>query len=351
VNNVFSVAFVNLCQVGAMARIKAEKGGADESTEAASPGPLSFLLCTPLFHVTGNNCVAQIASLSGGKLVHMYRWDAGEALKIIEREKITNISGVPVMSRELIAHPDFPRTDTSTLKFLGGGGAPLQPDLVDRIEKAVETAQPQTGYGMTETCGIIAAVGGEFFLDKPESTGPAMPVFDTKCIDSDGKDVPQGEVGELCVKSSQVIRGYLNRPEATAEAIQDGWLRTGDIARIDQDGFIFIVDRAKDMLIRGGENVYCAEVEAAIFDHDAVAECAVFGVEDDRLGEEVGAAVFLARGRTVSAEELRAHCADRLARYKVPRYIWMRSEALPRNASGKFLKRQLREELDVADAD
>jgi long-chain acyl-CoA synthetase len=147
-----------------------------------------------------------------------------------------------------------------------------------------------------------------------------------------------------------VIRGYLNRPEATAESITDGWLHTGDIARIDGDGFIYIVDRAKDMLLRGGENVYCAEVESAIFEHDAVAECAVFGVPDDRLGEEVGAAVVVRQGAEVSGDELREHCAARIARYKIPRFIWLSAEPLPRNASGKFLKRQLRDELDVADA-
>ena len=255
------------------------------------------------------------------------------------------------MSRELIAHPDFAKTDTSTLKSLGGGGAQLQPDLVESIDDKVATARPQTGYGMTETSGIITANSSDFFVDKPASAGPAMPVFETKCIDPDGKTVAPGEVGELCVKGAQVIRGYINRPEATAEAIdEDGWLRTGDVARIDEDGFVFIVDRAKDMVLRGGENVYCAEVESAIFEHDGVAECAVFGVDDDRLGEEVGAAVVLGSGAQVSADELRTHCASQLAKYKIPRYIWILDEALPRNASGKFLKRQLREELDIADA-
>jgi len=157
-------------------------------------------------------------------------------------------------------------------------------------------------------------------------------------------------VGELCVRGAQVIRGYLNKPEATAEAIRDGWFRTGDIARIDEDGFIYIVDRVKDMVLRGGENVYCAEVETAIFDHDAVAECAVFGVPDDRLGEEVGVAVVLGEGATLDADMLRKHCAERIAQYKVPRYVWFMGDALPRNASGKFLKKQLREDLDPADA-
>jgi long-chain acyl-CoA synthetase len=289
-------------------------------------------------------------TLAGGKLVHMYKWDAGEALKLIERERITNFSGVPVMARELIAHPDFAKTDTSSLKALGGGGAQLQPDLVAKIDRTVATARPSTGYGMTETCGVITANSADFFVDKPASVGPALPVYETRCIDADGKTLPIGAVGELCVRGAQVIRGYLNREAETAETIQDGWLRTGDIARIDEDGFIFIVDRAKDMVLRGGENVYCAEVESVLFDHPSVAECAVFGVPDDRLGEEVAAVVVLAPGATEDVDGLRAHCAARLAKYKIPRYIWVSRELLPRNASGKFLKRQLREDLDLADA-
>jgi acyl-CoA synthetase (AMP-forming)/AMP-acid ligase II len=169
-------------------------------------------------------------------------------------------------------------------------------------------------------------------------------------VDADGKEVARGEVGELWVRGAQVIAGYLNRADATAETITDGWLHTGDIARIDEDGFIFIVDRAKDMVLRGGENVYCAEVETAIFEHDAVAECAVFGVPDDRLGEEVAAAIVVKPGASVTAEALREHCAARLAKYKIPRYMWLLDEPLPRNANGKFLKRQLREELDLAEA-
>ena len=244
--------------------------------------------------------------MAGGKLVHMYKWDAGEALKLVESEQITTISGVPVMSRELIAHPDFEGTDTSSLKSLGGGGAQLQPDLVEKIEATVETARHGTGYGMTETCGIITAISADFFLDKPESAGPAMPCFEAQCFDDDGEAVPDGEIGELWVKGAQVIKGYLNRPEATSQAITEGWLHTGDIARIDEDGFIFIVDRKKDMVLRGGENVYCAEVESAIFKHDAVGEVSVFGVPDDRLGEEVAAAVYLKDGHSIDADLLRA---------------------------------------------
>jgi long-chain acyl-CoA synthetase len=308
------------------------------------------LVTTPLFHVTANNCVAQGATATGGKLVLMYKWDAGKALEHIEQEGVTSMSGVPTMARELINHPEFAERDTSTLLALGGGGAQLQPDLVERIEEAVASARPSTGYGMTETCGIITSISGDYFLDKPDSCGPVMPTFELKIIDDDGNEVPEGRVGELTVRGAPVIRGYLNRPDDTAETIVDGFLRTGDLARVDAEGFVFIVDRKKDMVLRGGENVYCAEVESAIFSHDDVAECVVFGVPDDRLGEEVGACVVPKDDATLTAEAIRAHCAEQISKHKIPRYIWIRDEALPRNANGKFLKRELREALAVSDA-
>jgi long-chain acyl-CoA synthetase len=307
------------------------------------PVPVA-LITTPLFHVTANNCGAYLVTAAGGKIVLMYRWDAGEALRLVETEKVTAMSGVPIMARELINHPDFEKTDTSSLSTLGGGGAQLPPDLVHKIDSTVATARPNTGYGMTETCGIITSVSADFFVDKPDSAGPAMPNFEAKCVNELGETVPQGEVGELWVRGSSVIKGYINRPEATAESITDGWLHTGDIARIDEHGFIFIVDRKKDMVLRGGENVYCAEVEAAIYRHPSVAECSVFGVPDDRLGEEVGVAVVLKPGEDLAAVTLREHCAGIMAKHKVPRYVWFLT-ALPRNASGKFVKRDLKEQL------
>ncbi|MFN3216632.1 MAG: class I adenylate-forming enzyme family protein [Acidimicrobiales bacterium] len=348
VNNVMSMAFSSTVQGAALAAARP-----DAATGSFSGGSApAALLTTPLFHVTANNCVAQTITLVGGKLVHMYRWDAGEALRLIEAEQVTTMSGVPVMSRELITHPDFATRDTSSLQSLGGGGAQLQPDLVRKIDETVATARPTTGYGMTETCGIITAVGSDFFVDRADSAGPPMPCYEAKIVDAEGEALLVGGVGELWVKGAQVIKGYLNKPEATAETITDGWLHTGDIARMDDDGFIYIVDRAKDMVLRGGENVYCAEVEAAIFEHDAVAECTVFGVPDDRLGEEVAAAVVLAGSRhLLSADDLRAFLAERIAKYKIPRYIWFLDDGLPRNASGKFVKRELRDLLDVADAE
>jgi long-chain acyl-CoA synthetase len=333
----------------------AQAGGlaTQRATGVAPPDPPPVpvaLLTTPLFHVTANNCGAYLVTAAGGKLVLMYRWDAGEALKLIEREKVTAMSGVPVMSRELLSHPDFDKHDLSSLATLGGGGAQLQPDLVAKIDSQVKSARPNTGYGMTETCGIITSVAADFFVDKPESVGPAMPTFEAKCVDDNGHTVPPGEVGELWVRGTPVIKGYLNREEATASSITDGWLHTGDIARVDDDGFIFIVDRKKDMVLRGGENVYCAEVESCIHRHPAVAECCAFGVADARLGEEVGVAVVLRPGEHLTAEALRKHCAGIMASYKIPRYVWFMTESLPRNANGKFLKRELRDSLKVEEA-
>ena len=251
------------------------------------------------------------------------------------------------MSRELLSHPDWSTRDTSSLLGMAGGGAPVQPDLVGKIEKSLEKGSPGTGYGLTETHGIVTANSAGFYLAKPASCGPVVPTLDAKLVDEMGDDLPSGadSVGELCVRGSIVIKGYLNRPEATAEAIRDGWFYTGDIARIDDDGFVFIVDRAKDMVLRGGENVYCSEVETAIYQHDEIAEAAVFGIPDERLGEAVAAAVVLHPGSTLDEAELGRFLAERIAKHKIPARIWFRTEQLPRNASGKFLKRELRSEL------
>ena len=345
VSNLFSIMFAG--QVQALATSRAT--GLPIDPNAPVPVPAG-LVTTPLFHVTANNCGAYALTAAGGKMVLMYRWDAKEALALIERERVTSMSGVPVMARELIGHPDFGSHDLSSLMSLGGGGAQLPPDLVAKIDASVATARPNTGYGMTETCGIITAVAADFFVDKPASAGPAMPCFEAKCVDDEGAAVAPGAVGELWVKGAQVIKGYINRPDATAESITDGWLHTGDIARIDDDGFIFIVDRKKDMVLRGGENVYCAEVEASLYRHPAVAECSVFGVRDERLGEEVAAAIYARPGETLDAAALREHCATIMARHKIPRYLWIVAEPLPRNASGKFLPRQLRDTLALAEA-
>lgn len=344
VANIMNILFSGM----SLMRMQELQGLPVPALEDMPPG--ASLITTPLFHVTALNCVVHPGTLQGNKLVLMYRWDPERALELIEEEKITAMTGVPVMSRELIAHENFSKTDTSSLLALGGGGAALQPDLVHKIERQVATARPGTGYGMTEVCGIITTISGDIFIDKPESCGQLVPTLAGKVVDDAGKEVPVGETGELWVKGSPVIRGYLNKPEATAESITEGWLHTGDLARMDEQNFCYIVDRKKDMVLRGGENIYCAEVENAIFSHKEVVECAVFGVSDERLGEEVGAAIVLAENAAVSTDDIREHCRELIAHFKVPRYIWLQEELLPRNANGKFVKRQLRETLKPEDA-
>ena len=312
-----------------------------------SAGPAAIFAPTPLFHVTACNCLLHPATLTGAKVVMMYKWDAGRALELIEREKVTTFSGVPTMGRELLMHPDWETRDTSSLQSMGGGGSAVQPDLVHKIAGALKGGQPSTGYGMTETCGIITANSARFYIERPESCGPLVPTLEGKLVDEEGNDLPRdpNTVGILCVRGAVTIAGYLNRAEATAETIKDGWLNTGDVARIDEDGFVYIVDRAKDMVIRGGENVYCSEVEAAIYHHPSIAEAAVFGVPDERLGEEVAAVLVLRPDTTLTEDELRAFLAPSLAKHKIPSKVWFRDEPIPRNATGKFLKRELRKEL------
>lgn len=331
----------------ALAEAKAVAAGDMPAQPPKPTTPTAFMAPTPFFHVTACNCILHPATLTGAKVVMTYKWDAGRALELIEREKITNFSGVPTMGRELLMHPDWATRDTSTLQGMGGGGSAVQPDLVHKIAGALKQGQPSTGYGMTETCGIITANSSRLYVERPDSCGPLVPTLEGKLVDEEGNDLPRdpNTVGILCVRGAVTIKGYLNRPEANAETIKDGWLNTGDVARIDADGFVYIVDRAKDMVIRGGENVYCSEVEAAIYTHEAIAEAAVFGVPDERLGEEVAAVLVLRPGSSLTEEELRSHLSTTLARHKIPSKVWFRDEPIPRNATGKFLKRELRKEL------
>jgi len=345
VSNIMNIAAMT--GATSLAEAKAVAAG-DLPAPAPKPDiPTAFMAPTPFFHVTACNCILHPATLTGAKTVMMYKWDAGRALELIEREKITNFSGVPTMGRELLMHPDWATRDTSSLQGMGGGGSAVQPDLVHKIAGALKQGQPSTGYGMTETCGIITANSSRLYVERPDSCGPLVPTLEGKLVDEEGNDLPRdpNTVGILCVRGAITIKGYLNRPEANAETIKNGWLNTGDIARIDADGFVYIVDRAKDMVIRGGENVYCSEVEAAIYRHESVAEAAVFGVPDERLGEEVAAVLVLRPGSLLSEEELRVHLAVTLAKHKIPSRVWFRSEPIPRNATGKFLKRELRKEL------
>jgi acyl-CoA synthetase (AMP-forming)/AMP-acid ligase II len=349
VHNLMNLVFMGTATAAAEAKAVAA-GEVEPPAAPATPPPAQnvYMAPTPLFHVTACNCLLHPATLTGSRIVFTYKWDPGRALELIEREGVTTFSGVPTMSRELLQHPDWESRDTSSLQGMGGGGAALQPDLVDKIAGALKgQGAPSTGYGLTETHGIVTANSARFFIEKPASCGPVVPTLDAKLVDDEGNDLPAGPdtVGQLCVRGAVVIKGYLNRPEATADSIRDGWFNTGDIAKIDEDGFVFIVDRAKDMVLRGGENVYCSEVETVIYQHDDVAETAVFGIPDERLGEDVACAIVLKPGASMTEAELRAFLGSRIAKHKIPAKVWFLDDQLPRNANGKFVKRELRKQL------
>jgi len=319
----------------------------------ADGGQSVFLLSVPLFHVTGCHAIMITYAASGGRLVMMHHFDPEKALDLIERERVTNFGGVPSMVMQLIDSPGLARHDVSSVHGISYGGAPAPPDLVRRIRKYFPLGQASNGYGLTETSATTTMNTGPDYLRKPDSVGPAVPVCDLAIVREDylgdepdpaaeqGPDV----VGELWVKGPQVVRGYWQRPEDTAKSFTRGWLHTGDVARIDEEGFVYIVDRAKDVIIRGGENVYSAEVEAALFEHPGVADCAVIGIPSPLLGEEVGAVIVLRPGAKVTADELAAHVRVRLAAFDVPTRFWFRDRPLPRNPAGKVLKRELRGQL------
>ena len=307
--------------------------------------PPSFILIVPLFHVTG--CVPVMLScfVVGLKLVIMYKWDAEKALEIIEREKITNFVGVPTQSWDLVNSPAFGKYDTSSLRAVGGGGAPSPASLVTKVNEKTKNGNPQLGYGMTETNAFGPGITGSDYLTHPTSTGRAVLPMIVHVRDENLKEVPRGQAGEIWFFGPMLIRGYWNRPDATAETIVDGWLRSGDIGRMDEDGFVYVEDRVKDMILRAGENVYGAEVESAIYEHPAVHEAAVFGVPHERLGEEVGVAILPNDGMSLTAEELWAFLDGKIANFKIPTKVAIMSEALPRNAAGKFLKRELQQQV------
>jgi long-chain acyl-CoA synthetase len=321
--------------------------GLRSGTEQVLPEPGSnvHLLSVPLFHATGCHSVLLGSLATGGRIVLMYRWDAVTALELIERERVTNFGGVPAMVWQAIEHPDFAKYDISSLRAVGYGGAPAAPELVRKIDELFPGRTPSNGYGLTETSSVTTMNGGVDYQTHPDSVGVPVPVCDVKVVDPEGKTLSVGEVGELWIRGPNVVRGYWNKPAATAATFGDRWLRSGDLARIDEDGFVYIVDRAKDLLIRGGENISSAEVEAALFEHPAVTDAAVIGVPHQVLGEEVGAVVHLAPGSSVTVQELRDHVAVRLAGFKVPAHIWFFDEPLPRNPAGKILKRALKDQL------
>ena len=304
-----------------------------------------YLLSVPLFHATGCHSILVANIMAGGELVMMYRWDAGRALELIERERVTSFGGVPTMVLQVLDHPDFARRDTSSVKGVGYGGAPAPPDLVRRVQEQLGSVPASNGYGLTETSSLSTMNSGPDYLAKPDSVGPPVPVVSVKAVDPLGEEVPVGDTGELWIKGPNVVKGYWKRPDATAQTFTDGWLHTGDVARIDGEGFVYIVDRAKDMLIRGGENVYCVEIESVLYDHPAVDDAAVIGIPHPTLGEEVGAVVHVRPGMQTTERELQEYLGTRLAAFKVPVRVWFYDGELPRNPAGKVLKRELRDDL------
>jgi long-chain acyl-CoA synthetase len=316
-----------------------------ETVEDGGAPQTAFMLCVPLFHVTGLVPVMLGSFVSGAKLVMTYKWEPNRALELIEAERVTNFVGVPTMAWDLLEADTFAERDTSSLRSVGGGGAPMPPELVKRIDDNFQRGRPGLGYGMTETNAYGPQNAGDDFVNNPKSTGRPVPIMDVRVTDPFGTVLAAGQTGEIWFRSPSLIRGYWNRPEATAETIVDGWLRSGDIGHIDDEGFVYVSDRAKDMILRGGENIFCAEVEAAIYEHPAVYEAAVYGVPHERLGEELACHIMVKDGETIDAGELQKFVGERLAKFKVPSVITVVTESLPRNASGKILKRELRDSL------
>jgi long-chain acyl-CoA synthetase len=301
------------------------------------------LLSVPFFHATGCFAILNPSLAGGAKLVMMRRWDPIRAFQLIERERVSSAGGVPTIAWQLIEHPQRGNYDLSSLESVAYGGAPSAPELVRRIRETFPKSQPGNGWGMTETSATATSHGAEDYEHRPDSCGPPVPVTDLKIMTVEGdRELPVGEVGELWCKGPQVVKGYWNKPEATAETFHEGWVKTGDLARLDEEGFCFIIDRAKDMLIRGGENIYCIEVENVLYDHPAVMDAALVGIPHKTLGEEPGAVVTLKPEASATEDELRAFVAERLAAFKVPKRVIFWRETLPRNANGKIIKSDLR---------
>ena len=306
------------------------------------PAPRVGLTVIPLFHVTACSASLMGTLATGSTLVFMRRWEPVRAMEIIERERVNLTGGVPTIAWQLIEHPDRHRYDLSSLEAIAYGGAPSAPELVRKIYEELG-ALPGNGWGMTETMATVTHHAAEDYLNRPASAGPPVAVADLEVRADDGVTVlPTGEVGELWARGPMIVKGYWRRPEATAATFVDGWVRTGDLARLDAEGFVYIVDRAKDMVIRGGENIYSSEVENVLYEHPAVTDCAVIGLPHRTLGEEPAAVVHLAPGTTASEAELQAWVRARIAAFKTPVAVRFVHETLPRNANGKILKKDLK---------
>lgn len=332
--NLISSAFV---------RVRAEVRNGRIPQKVAKP--TGFLLSVPFFHATGCHAMLCGNTLAGNKIVLIEKWNPAKAIQLIEKEKLATFGGVPAMVWQVLESPEFPKHDLSSVTNIGYGGAPAAPELVKRIKQLFPRVQPSNGYGLTETSALTTSNSAEDYLEKPDSAGAPTPVCELKIINQQGEPVPTGEIGELCIKGPQVVVGYWNKPEATAQTFQQGWLHTGDLARMDAEGCIYICDRAKDMLIRGGENVYCVEVEDALYSHPDIMDAAVIGLPHRVLGEEVGAMVQVRPNASVNEEDLKSHVASKLAAFKVPIRIEFSKQPLSRNANGKILKNLIKEQM------
>lgn len=311
------------------------------------PAPLAHqaatLLAVPLFHATGSHAVYLASYRHQRKIVSMYKWDAAAAAKLIETEQINSFIAPAAMTGDLVQEAARTQSDLSTLASVGGGGAPRAPEQVRSIEKSFTNALPSTGWGMTETNAIGTGIGGLDYLAHPESSGRCSAVMELQVIDEQGNELAAGERGELLIRGAAVFRGYWQRPDANAETfLPGGWMRTGDVAYLDDESYLYIVDRIKDLVIRGGENIGCGEVEAALLEHPLIQEASVYAVPDERLGEEVGSTLYVASA--IAEQDLSGFLQERLAKFKIPRFIHQQVEPLPRTASGKILKRDLREQ-------
>lgn len=334
------------------AAVAAKITGAPASTApvAATPTTQVRALATfPFFHIAG--LCGLINNTNNGVCVHtMFKWDAGEALALIERHRVNVVGGVPTVVRTLLEHPDFESFDLSSITSIGQGGAPVPPDSIARIETVFAgKVNPSNGYGLTETTAAVIAHSGPGYFAKKDSVGLPAVGCEVRIVDWEGNELAPGETGELWLYGPSNVRGYWNNPDATAASFVDGWFRSGDAARMDAEGYIYVVDRIKDMVLRGGENIYCVEVETVLFEHPAVLDCAVVGLPHDMLGEEVAAVVVAAPGYgPASTAHIRQHLSARLAAFKVPSAIFWHEGDLPRNATGKVLKRDLRDHYAIA---
>ncbi len=303
------------------------------------PG-LRTLISVPLFHVTGCNSQLLVLTALRGTSVIMPAFDVKQFLRTIQDERISVLTTVPAIYWLAMQQPEFDGIDTSSVRALSYGGAPIAPDLVHQIMEAIPSARVGNGFGLTETASVSTYLPHEQAPDHADSVGYAAPVVDLRIDEPD----PDTGVGELLVRGPNVVAGYWHKPEQTRDTFVDGWLRTGDLARLDDEGRVFIVDRMKDMINRGGENVYCVEVENALNLHPGVGEVAVVGVPDSMMGEKVGAVIVPAEGATIDPAEVKAFAREHLADFKVPQFVAVRTEPLPRNAGGKVLKPVLRTE-------